>query len=694
MAEEPVTFKVTCDVGGTFTDVVVSDQEGRMVVGKALTSPPHLIDGLLEAIGVCAEQFRMETDRLLGKCELFVYSTTQATNAILEGKTARTALLVTEGFRDVLTRREGGSMLPYDYSRPYPDPYVSRRLTLEVPERINAEGEVVKELDREAAANLLERLRENEVESVAVCFLWSTANGEHEAALGTMIEESLGIPYTLSHELNPIVREYRRASGTAIDASLKLLMPGHLAGIEEGLRGSGFEGELLAATSVGGALPMQDLISRPIYAAKSGPSLAPVAGALFADELGSRDLIVCDTGGTSFDISLVRDGGIVTTRETWLGGTFTGHLTGLSSVNVRSIGAGGGSVAWVDPGGLLRVGPESAGADPGPACYGNGGDQPTVTDAALVLGYLDPGSFLGGRMELDPQAARRVLDGLASQLGLSVERTAEAVMTVANEHMVDAIKEITINQGIDPRGTGVVAGGGAAGFGIAAIASELDCPSVMLPRTAGALSAFGGQYSDIVFEQGRSAYCRTDSFDSATVNAALKEIDEALKPYADGLRENGVAEQRVEWTVEARYAHQVWSLDIPLRTGRLESEADLDELVDSFHATHERIFAVSEPGQTLELLHFTGRLTAEPTKPPRGTARPDSGEGVPPPRQGTAHFRGHGRIDVDILPGAGIEPGTKLEGPALITEPTTTIVVPPEWSLTVTAAGDYLMEAK
>ena len=246
------------------------------------------------------------------------------------------------------------------------------------------------------------------VEAVAVSLLWSIANPEHELRLGALLEEELpGVPYTLSHRLNPIIREYRRTSGTAIDASLKPLMQEHLREIEAGLREAGFWGELVAASSFGGVLPMDRLIERPIFAARSGPSLAPVAGRLYSEhELAGSDAIVCDAGGTSFDVSVVRDGGIVFARETWLGAPFEGHLTGLASVDVRSIGAGGGSIAWLDPGGLLRVGPESAGADPGPACYGRGGDRPTVTDAAVVLGYLDPDRFLGGAMALDVDAAR------------------------------------------------------------------------------------------------------------------------------------------------------------------------------------------------------------------------------------------------------------------------------------------------
>ena len=376
--ESGAAIKLTCDVGGTFTDVVLSDGAGRVALGKALTTPHSLIEGLLNAIDAAGSQIDLTREALLKACELFVYSTTQATNAIIQNRTARTALLCTDGFPDILLRREGGSMHLYDFRRPFPEPYIPRHLTFEIPERIGADGEIVVPIDVDAAREVVRSLEPAGVEAVAVSLLWSIANPEHELRLGALLEEELpGVPYTLSHRLNPIIREYRRTSGTAIDASLKPLMQEHLREIEAGLRDAGFSGELVAASSFGGVLPMDRLIERPIFAARSGPSLAPVAGRLYSEhELDGSDAIVCDAGGTSFDVSVVRDGGIVFARETWLGAPFEGHLTGLASVDVRSIGAGGGSIAWLDPGGLLRVGPESAGADPGPACYGRGGDRP------------------------------------------------------------------------------------------------------------------------------------------------------------------------------------------------------------------------------------------------------------------------------------------------------------------------------
>ena len=446
-------YRITCDVGGTFTDVVVADEQGDLFLGKALTTPERLYDGLEDAVTDSATEIGLDVRALLQSSDLFVYSTTQATNAILEGRTARTALLVTEGFPDILVRREGGRLDPFNFAKENPEPYVPRRLTFEIPERVDSEGLVYTPLDVDRVVQVLKTLSELKVEAIAVSLLWSIVNPVHELAVGKLIEQHLaGVPFTLSHQINPIIREYRRTSSAAIDASLKPLMQHHLRDIDAGLRKSGFDGELVAATSFGGVMHMDDLMRRPIYAVKSGPALAPIAGKTYSEsEAGLGQVIVCDTGGTSFDVSLVRDGRVVFTRETWLGEQFTGHLTGLSSVDARSIGAGGGSIAWIDSGGLLRVGPRSAGADPGPACYGRGGNLCTVTDSALVLGYLDPDYFLGGRMKLDVNAARRVVDEIAVALGQPLLASAYGILAVANELMVGAIKEITVDEGVDPR---------------------------------------------------------------------------------------------------------------------------------------------------------------------------------------------------------------------------------------------------
>lgn len=687
-------IKVTCDVGGTFTDVVVSDALGRLAIGKSLTTPHDLISGLRSALERAASGMAIDLRGLLERTALFVYSTTQATNAILQGTTARTALLCTDGFPDILVRREGGSMHPYDFSRPYPQPYIPRHLTFEIRERIGADGEVVVPLDVEQARRVITRLVELEVEAVAVALLWSVANGEHERSLGELCAELLpGVPVTLSHALNPVMREYRRASCAAIDASLKPLMQRHLAAIENGLRESGLRGELVAATSMGGVLPIERLAERPIYAAKSGPSLAPIAARLYAQlEFGVSDAIVCDTGGTSFDVSLVRDGAPVFTRETWLGEPFSGHHTGLASVDVRSIGAGGGSIAWIDPGDLLRVGPASAGADPGPACYGRGGSRPTVTDAACVLGYLDPKRFLGGAMALDEQSALAAVGDLSEQLRLDVHDAAAAILTLAGEHMVGAIREITINQGVDPREVLLVAGGGAAGLNIAAIGRALECARVLIPRTAGALSALGGQYSDIVYEVGASVFTDSATFDFDALGSAFASISASLDDFGATLVA-GIDSVRRERFLEARYAHQVWTLELPLGDRPVSSPLDVEQIVEDFHDLHERIFAVRDPGQRVEILQCRGRLVAKPFTPAHSTAVAGS---VPTAPAGvrSAYFPEQGYVEVPVHEGGTLPAGSRLEGPLLVTEPSTTVVVPPGVTLAITEFGNYLLELR
>jgi N-methylhydantoinase A len=689
-----VTYRITSDVGGTFTDVVVADAHGNLTLGKSLTTPLRIFDGLSGALAVAAGALRLELRSLLENTDLFVYSTTRATNAILEGKTARTALLVTDGFPDILVRREGGKTNPFDFHEPYPEPFVPRRLTFEIQERVGAEGEIVVPLDEEQVGDVLGTLRRLEVEAVGVCFLWSIANPEHEEAVGRLIESELpGVAYTLSHRLNPTMREYRRASSTVIDASLKPLLQRHLREMELDLRASGFVGELVAAISVGGVMHLDDLIERPIYAVKSGPSLAPVAGRTYAlTETKDANAIVCDTGGTSFDVSLVRDGQIVSTRETWLGPRYQGHLTGLSSVDVRSIGAGGGSIAWLDPGGLLRVGPRSAGADPGPACYGRGGSEPTVTDAACVLGYLDPDFFLGGRMSLDVEAARWAIGELGAQLGRSIEQTASGILAVANEHMVEAIKEITVNEGVDPRESLLVAGGGAAGLSIVPIARELGCRRVLVPGTAGALSACGAQYSDVVAEFAVSRPTTTRGFAYGDVDAALRGLDASIAEFARGLRERGFETFHVEYSVEARYPYQVWDIEVPLPNGRFDGPADVAALEEEFHRIHERIFAVNEPGQQVECVNWKARLTVPLERPPLRESGSDARGPVEPARRRAAYFDGLGERDVPVFLGPGLQPGAVLAGPALVEEETTTIVVYPESTAHVTGFRNYLIE--
>ena len=689
-------YRISVDTGGTFTDMVVLDQDGEFHVGKALTTPDRISEGMFNALEVVAEHFGTTPKDMLAATDLVIYGTTRATNAIVTKQTARTAFLTTTGFRDVLVFKEGGKHGPHDYSYDYPQPYIPRRHTFEIDERIGSAGEVVRPMDEAQTRAVIENLKVRGFEAIAVSLLWSIANEAHEKRLGELIEEILpGVPYTLSHQLAPILREYRRASATAIDASLKPLMQAHLRQMQTDLKESGFAGDLLISTSVGGCQEVESLVARPINTLKSGPAMAPVAARAYsAMEHMGGDVIVCDTGGTTFDVGLVRDGYLVYSRDSWLGPLWTGDIMGTSTVDVRSVGAGGGSIAWVDPGGLLRVGPQSAGSVPGPACYGSGGDQPTVTDAALVLGYIDPDFFNGGRLSLDRDAAVTVISKLAETLGKGVDETANAIMVIANELMIKAISEITVNDGLNPRESVIVAGGGAAGFNIMPIAQELGCDTVILPRTASALSACGMQYSSIVFEATRSRFTDSQNFDREGANRALDEIEAELMAFRDSLGTAKDASIEIEFFAEARYRAQVWELDTAMPKPRLANDADVAELVEAFHQTHERVYAVRDEDSPVECVNWKGRISIRPFDPPPAP-EPTSLENTPgAATERECFFGGDARVATPIFRGPELVTGDKVKGPAIIEEPTTTIVIYPGMSARLSAAGDYILDCR
>ena len=687
-------FRISVDTGGTFTDVVVADEAGTLHLAKAPTDLERAFQSIEDGLEQLAPELGVTVGELLARSDEFTYGTTRATNAIVEGRTARTAFFTTEGFPDVLLLREGGKLEPFR-QLPYAPPYVPRYLTFEIRERIDSEGDVFVELDEESVFTAIENARRLGAESVAVCLIWAIVNQDHELRVGELLaREWPEVPFTLSHQLNPIIREYRRASSTAIDASLKPLMQAYLQTLEQDLRHAGLDGHIFVATSFGGAWRPEEVTERPIYSIGSGPSMAPVAALTYSKaEASDRDLIVCDTGGTTFDVGLVTAGEINYSAENWLGGRWIGHITGIRAVDVKSIGAGGGSIVWIYPGGLLRVGPQSAGAEPGPACYGHGGSDATITDAAVVLGWIDPDYFLGGRLPLEADAAHAAVErALAGPLGLGVHEAAHAALTISSENIVGAIREITIAQGIDPREVTLVAGGGASGLNIVPIARELGCRRVLVPSTASALSACGALFADIVSEFSRSRYEETRSLDREAVNEALAEVDARADAFLTGLRGLPVTETRRHFFVEARYRAQVWELDVPVPS-RLESDEDVRAVEEAFHATHERIFAVREPGQYLECLLWKARATAvlekpdlQPREPSAAGTRVDASDHV------EAYFKETGLAPVPRYDGAALPAGTKIDGPAILREPTTTVVVYPGSSAVVTELGNYLLE--
>ncbi|MGI8429692.1 MAG: hydantoinase/oxoprolinase family protein [Solirubrobacteraceae bacterium] len=686
-------LRIAVDTGGTFTDVVAADEGGQIWVAKALTTHEDVFVGVAASLAEIAIQLGFTLGELLGCCDLLTYATTHATNAILTGTTARTAFLTTEGFPDTLVLREGGKFGPFDHTQAYPDPYVPRRLTFEVRERVTSEGTIHTPLARTALSATCAELAAMEVEAVGVCLLWSVLEPRHELAVGEVLESHLpGVPFTLSHELNPVMREYRRASAACIDASLKPLMARHFAGVRERLHAAGLSGELLVVTSTGGVTTIEDIERRPILAVNSGPAIAPVAGAVTAaSENLPGDAIVCDMGGTSFDASVLRGGEIGLTSETWLGGEFTGHLTGLSSVAVESIGYGGGSIAWIDDGGLLRVGPHSAGSDPGPACYGRGGTAPTLTDAALVLGYIDEAAFLDGRMPLDRAAAvGAVREAIGAPLGLEVEPAAAAVMALATASMASALEGLTIEQGIDPRTALLIGGGGACGLCVGAIGREIGSRRVLIPATASVLSAYGGLRSDLVADVATSYMTDTRTMDLAAVAGILGALDEEIGVFlARVSRGEGPIERR--FSVDARYRFQVWDLQIPLAANGSAPVVDPADLETAFHAVHERVFGVREEGQLVECVTWRARGRATLVAANADWALADAGQLIPRAER-LAYFPSLGYVPTPRFEGAAMQIDQTITGPATIELAATTIVVYPGMSARRTSRGHLMLE--
>ena len=685
-------MRFACDTGGTFTDLLVEDETGALHMFKAPTTPASPIVGVLDSVQVAADAFGMSRHDLMAKGQIFIHGTTRAINAIVTGTTARTALLTTRGNPDVLVFREGGRIEPFNFKVPYPEPYIPRHLTFEITERVGAKGEVVTALEEASVHKAIERLKAEGVEAVAVSFLWSIANPAHERRVGEMLAEFLpGVPFTLSHEINPIIREYRRTSSAAIDASLKPLMGTYMRNLESSLKEAGFAGRVLVVTSQGGVMDAGEIALAPIHSINSGPAMAPVAGRYYAGmDADTQTAIVADTGGTTYDVSLIRGGRIPWSRETWIGQPFRGHMTGFPSVDVKSVGAGGGSIASVDAGGMLRVGPKSAGAVPGPVCYGRGGTEPTVTDAALALGYLDPENFLGGAMALDVAAARSAIESrVAKPLGLSIEDAAAAMMDVVTQNMVNAIDDLTVKQGIDPSKAVLIGGGGAAGFNTALIAKRLNCPTAIIPETGAALSAAGALISDLSRHFNITRHISTDNFSFGLANQVLAELRAKCDAFIE-MAGDEVIGHSIEYSIEGHYPSQVWDIEAPMQVTKFHVQEDLDRLVENFHAAHEELFAFADRGAHIEIVGWQAHVRCRLRD--RGTGRVSKEMAV---AKGAAtrkcYFPGHGYVDAPVSVFDLLDEGWRAKGPAIVESSLTTVVVNPGVEVVKTASGSLIM---
>jgi N-methylhydantoinase A len=685
-------MRFASDTGGTFTDLIIED-EGNLHLFKSPTVPTNPVDGVLGAFSVAAEAFGMDRAALLSRGDQFIHGTTHAINAIVTKRVAKTALLVTEGHPDILLLREGGRERPFDHTVRYPRAFIPRALTFEVPGRMLATGDEHKALDESAMMRIIEALKEQVVEAVAVCLLWSVTNPTHEIRVRELLNVYLpGVPVTLSHELNPSLREYRRAIAASIDASLKPLMERYVGGLDQSMRAAGFSGQILFLTSQGSMVGIGEILRSPILALNSGPSMAPIAGAYVSRAESDLDnAIIFDTGGTTFDVSLVRDGRVPFTHETWLGRPYQSDLTGFPSIDVKSVGAGGGSIAWVDEGGVLHVGPQSAGSVPGPACYGSGGEGATATDAALVLGYIDPLYFLAGRIHLDADLSREVIKRkVADPLGVSIEVAAVAMLDVWTETMVQAISDITVNQGIDPTAASIVGGGGAAGLNAVAIAKRIGCPTLIIPEVGAGLSAAGAVVSDIGRSFRRLFVTNTSEFETRGVAAKLAELSADAKAFADAVG-LAAARTRIDYFVEARYAHQVWEIDVAINPADLASPDGAQQLKAAFHREHERIFAYRDEASVVEAIAWRAQVSCEIPRAAELRLAESSHAGTASTHR-QVYFTSTGWSELPVHSFSALPIETELRGPAIIESPFTSVVINPDAAFRRSAQGNLVIK--
>jgi N-methylhydantoinase A len=692
-----MAWRIGVDIGGTFTDVAVVDaDEGRIAVVKTSTTPRDIAAGVITALDTAMSRHAIASDDVT----LLSHATTVVTNALLEQKGARIALIASRGFRDLLELRRSARSHLYDLFQEPPSILVPRRYRFEISERIGADGEIVIPLADDELDDIIAELRNAEVEAVAVALLFSFLNDTHERIIGERLRAALpGIPVFLSSEVLPEVREFERTSTTAVCAYVGPILASYLERLEAATAGFGLPALHIMGSS-GGVVDVAECLKMPATAVESGPAAGVIAAGFIARQLDLPNLITFDMGGTTAKASLIHNGEIAVTSEyevgsdgnvnRWLHGT--GHPIRVPVIDLAEVSAGGGSVAWIDPGGALRVGPHSAGAEPGPVCYGRGGEAPTITDCDLVLGYLDPDYFLGGELTVDIEAARKAIEEqLAKPLGQPVEQAAEGVVAVVNHNMADALRIVSIERGFDAREFTLVAFGGAGPVHAASLAAALEIPRVVIPPIPGGFSALGLVAADLRRDYGRTFYVELGQAEAVEVDKQFTAMEAAGRSM---LATAGIDEAHWQFkrSADVRYSRQAYELNVPVGSGAV-TEDTLAELAETFHQRHRQTYGhdnLAEPIQVVNLrLSAIGRM-ADPSLNAEGTDAGDLNDA----RRGNRDvwFEKVGRVDCPIYDRDRLPHDVAVDGPAIIEAADTTVVVPPGWHIVCDRRGFLIME--
>ncbi len=714
----PPRYRLGVDIGGTFTDAVLVDEEtGETRIAKLPTTPTDPSIGFMNVTRRLVSAGGVDPRDVA----IIVHGTTVATNAVIEGNVARTAFVTTEGFRDMLEIARQIRPSLYDLQFQKPVPLVPRQRCFEVTERLNATGEILVPLDEASVLATAAAIRALDVESVAICLLHSYINPAHEHRVAELLREALpGVAVSASADVAPEFREYFRASTAVVNAAIQPVVQRYLEGVSRRVAADGYDAALLVMQSGGGVMSFEQAARRPVFMIESGPAAGVMATVHLADRLAIGDVISFDMGGTTAKVGLIRGGVPSITKDFEVGGVATPGIGGVARgsgypirtpvIELVEIGAGGGSIAWLDSGGILRVGPRSAGAEPGPACYQRGGTEPTVSDANLVLGRLSPARFLGGEMALDPDLARKAIeDRCAAPLGHDVVRTANGIVEIANVAMANALRLVSVNRGHDPRDFALVSFGGAGPLHANRLAAMLGIPRVIIPPAPGAFSALGLLTTDLKHDLTRTIRLRSDGVAAERLEAAFAEMTaHGMAELARELAPTDATE--VRRYAEMRYAGQSHELNIPLAPGPVVAST-VARLIADFHQAHQLAYGfhvLTEPTMIMNIrTSVIGRIRRPGGEPPEG-ARPGPGTRLGPgtvaPAVGVVDARPYahrpvyfaeasGFVEAGLFERDSLVPGSRIAGPAIVEQHDSTCVVHPGYRALAGVHGELIIEA-
>lgn len=685
-------LRMGVDTGGTFTDCVVIDENGNVHAFKELSTPDNPAVGVYNVIAKAAAFFGDDLSAFLDKLDFFAHGTTVATNTLLTGTGAVTGLICTEGFRDSLEMRRAHKENIWDLFLEAPDPLVPRYLRLGVTERIESTGRVMTPLDEDSVRGACGKFKSEGVTAVAVATLFSFLNPDHEIRIREIVLEEMPDAFvSISSEVLPQIREYERSSTTAANSYVGPRLTVYLSNLEKNLKADGLKRAFYVTASNGGVMTAETAVRHASATLLSGPAAGAVGAVYFAELLGRKNLILMDMGGTSFDVTLINNGRVTLSTE----GEIAGYRVAKPMIDINTVGAGGGSVAWIDKGGMLRVGPASAGSDPGPVCYDSGGTEPTVTDANLLLGYLNKDFFLGGEMKVDAEKAEAaVREKIAGPLGMPATEAAAGIFEIINQNMADATKVVSVQRGHDPREYTLVSAGGACSIHACRIAEEVGSTRVLVPQAASVFCALGMLESDIRLDSVKSYTGVIPGLDLEDLNGVIRATEaQALEE----LVQEGVEKTRARLLrfADIRYAGQHHEVTVEIPSGSELVESHIEQIAQTFHDAHERLYTYATPETPLEIMNL--RITAVGDVDKAVITEEDKGtEDASAAEKGgrDVYFAGRGDfVRTPVFDRGKLKAGNRILGPAVIEERITTVIVHPGWEAWIDGFGNIIMEA-